>query len=596
MAAVLPEATGPKALGVRWDLSPIVSNAAACRALLDATLHDCQAFADRYRGTVATVDPAGLASALAWLGRIENALYRVNSYAGLRRAVDVNDDEARDLEAVVDQGLVQAGNLLRFFELEWIALDDETAERLAGADEVARDRHHLEAARRYKPHRLAEQAEQMLAEREPAASMAWQNLFAQVVANVKAPLDAGDGERDHNVDELLAYVYVPDRDLRRRALETLYTALEPHTPVLAHCYDSLVADRLVDDRLRSYPDPLAARHLANELPPEAVEAMMTAVEGRYGIAQRWFRRKAELLGLDTLALYDQYAPLDEGREVSYAEASRLVRDGFTRFSPRIAAVADGFHADRRIDAEPRQGKRGGAFCASVAQDSRPFVMLNYTDRLRDVMTMAHEFGHGMHFQFSAERQTPHSMHPGIAMAEVPSTFAELIVVDYLLESEQDPATRSALVRGELESGFATVFRQVAMARYEQDAYALRAAGQALTPERLSEIWLRQNERYYADAMLLPDGYRFGWSYIPHFINTRFYTYAYAFAHLASLVLYALYRERGASFVDDYLEFLGIGGAASPADQLGAFGVDLTDPATWERGLDEIERLLELALV
>jgi oligoendopeptidase F len=273
----------------------------------------------------------------------------------------------------------------------------------------------------------------------------------------------------------------------------------------------------------------------------------------------------------------------------------VVDDALRDFSLDVAGVARAFFDERRVDAEPRPGKRGGAFCASVAQDAEPYVLLNHTDTLRDLMTIAHELGHGMHFVYSNRRQTALSAHAPLALCEVPSTFAELVVFDRMLERETDPATRSALVRGELESGFATVFRQTMMARYEQDAYGLRAQGKALTPDRLAEIWIARNEQYYGDSIELPEGYRFGWSYIPHFINTRFYTYAYAFAHLASLVLYALYREQGQDFVDPYVEFLGTGGAADPGAQLQAFGIDLTDPGTWDRGLDEMERLLALAL-
>jgi oligoendopeptidase F len=449
--------------------------------------------------------------------------------------------------------------------------------------------------RRYRPHRLPEAEERMLAERGPAASTAWQNLFEQTVANVRAPYDDGSGPRDHTVDELLAYVHHPDRALRLGALETLYTALEPWTPVLAHCYDSLVADRLVMDRLRGYPDPMAPRHLDNELDPAAVEAMMQAIEARYDIAQSWFRHKAGLLGLERLALADQYAPLGGGRLVPYDEARAVVDDALRGFSAEVASVARAFFEDRRVDAEPRPGKRGGAFCASVAQDAEPYVLLNHTDTLRDLMTIAHELGHGMHFVYSSRAQTALSTHAPLALSEVPSTFAELVVFDRMLEREQDPDTRAALIRGELESGFATVFRQTMMARYEQDAYGLRADGKALTPERLAEVWLARNRQYYADSIELPDGYRFGWSYIPHFINTRFYTYAYAFAHLASLVLYALYREQGQGFVEPYLRFLATGGSADPSAQLQAFGIDLTDARTWDRGLGEMDRLLQLAL-
>jgi oligoendopeptidase F len=593
MSAIAP--TGPRAAGVHWDLAPIVADAATAGTQLAGVLERCDALAARYRGRVGELTGAELGEALAELAEIENVIGRIGSYASLRRSVDVNDDEARDLETVVEQGYVRAANALRFFELEWIALDDDVAATLAAAPEVARDRHHLESMRRYRPHRLSEPEERMLAERAPAAVTAWQNLFEQTVANVNVPFDGGDGERDHTVDEILAYMYVPDRDLRIRALDSLYAALEPLTPVLAHCYDSLVADRLVDDRLRSYDGPMAQRHLSNELPAAAVDAMLDAIERRYDIAQRWFRRKAELLGIEKLRLSDQYAPIGEGRTVPYEESRAIVRDAFGRFSPQIEELTERFFDERRVDAEPRSGKRGGAFCASVAQDAQPYVLLNYTERLRDVMTMAHELGHGMHFALSAGSQTALSFHTGIALAEVPSTFAELVVFNRLMEIEKDPEVRATLARGEVESGFATVFRQTMMVRYELDAYGTRAGGKALTPDRLSEFWWARNSAYYGDTVELPDGYRRGWSYIPHFINTRFYTYAYAFAHLVSLALYARWRAAGDAFVAPYVEFLARGASAAPAEQLKALGVDILDAATWDLGLGEMERMLELAL-
>lgn len=592
MTAITP--TGPRAEGVYWDLDAICVDGVAARSLLDVSIASAEAFDAQYRGRVAGLDATGLAEALAELARITNALHRVGSYVGLRRSVDVNDDEARDLETVVDQGMVRAQNALRFFELEWVALDDERARVLADDPLVAADRHHLQSLRRFKPHVLDDAEERMLAEREPVVS-AWQNLFAQTVANVRAPFDDGTGEAPRTVDELLAFVHHPDRTLRLGALDALYAALEPHGDVLAFCYDSLVADRLTSDRLRSYATPLSARHLANELEPAWVEAMMTAIESRYDIAQRWFRHKASLMGLDRLHLADQYAPLGEGREVPYEEARAIVEEAFGAFSPEILRVSAAVFDERRVDAEPRPGKRGGAFCASVAQDAKPYVLLNHTDTLRDLMTIAHELGHGMHFALSSERQTALSMHAPLALCEVPSTFAELLVFDRMLAREADPATRMALIRQELESGFATVFRQTMMVRYEEDAYGARGDGQALTADRLSDFWFDRNQRYYGDSLELPEGYRRGWSYIPHFINTRFYTYAYAFAHLASLTLYGVYREDGDAFIGPYLDFLATGGSASPGEQLGAFGIDLADPATWERGLAEMERMLDLAI-
>ncbi|MEW6582543.1 MAG: M3 family oligoendopeptidase [Actinomycetota bacterium] len=586
--------SGPRAQGVRWDLDPLVPGAAEARDRLASSLDRARAFEARYRGRLGELDGPGLAAALGELAVIDNELSRLSSYAHLREAVAVTDEENRDLSQAVDRGMVEAGNILRFFELEWIALPDARAAELAAAEEVSRDRHYLTAMRRFAPHTLSEPEERMLAERGPAAVSAWQTLFGQITSTLEAPFDAGDGDEPHTIDRLLAHVRDPRRDIRVAALDTLYTALEPHTPVLAHCYDTIVGDRLTMDRLRGYEGPMAATHLRNELPGGVVDRMLDAVERHYPLAHRWFRAKARLLGLDRLALADQYAPIGEARGLDFPEAVAIIERSFGAFSPRIRAVADGLFRERRIDAEPRAGKRGGAFCSPVAQDAAPYVLMNFTDRMDDVMTLAHELGHGMHFALSAEAQTALSAHTGLALAEVPSTFAELLTFDDVMRSETDESTRRALLTERLEGSFATVFRQTVLTRYEQRAYGLRADGSTLTADRLSTVWFEENLRYYGDALELPDGYRVGWSYIPHFISTRFYTYAYVFAHLVTLALYAKFREDPSGFVAPYLEFLSAGGSAPPAELLGALGLDLEDPGVWDPGFAEIERMVATA--
>jgi oligoendopeptidase F len=537
---------------------------------------------------------SSLGEALAELAAIDNELSRLASYGHLRETVDVTSDENRDLSQTVDRILVEAGNALRFFELEWMALPDGVATTLAQAPEVARDRHYLVAMRRFAPHTLSEPEERMLSERSPAAVSAWQTLSSQITSTLEVPFDAGDGPEPHTIDRLLAHVRDTRREIRIAALNALYEALEPHAPILAHSYDTLVGDRLAMDRLRGYASPMDPTHLRNELPGAAVDLMMDAVERHYGLAHRWFRTKARILGLDRLALADQYAPIGGARSVDFAEARGLIETSFAEFSPRIAKVATSVFDERRIDAEPRAGKRGGAFCSPVAQDADPYILMNFTDRMDDVMTLAHELGHGMHFALSGASQTALSAHTGLALAEVPSTFAELVTFGYVLAREEDPATRRALLCERLEGAFATVFRQTVLARYEQKAYAARAEGTTLTAERLSAMWREANDGYYAGEIDIPEGYRLGWSYIPHFISTRFYTYAYVFAHLVTLALHARYRDDPDGFVGPYLEFLSAGGSAAPAELLGALGLDITDPAVWDLGFAEMERMLELA--
>jgi oligoendopeptidase F len=582
---------GPAAQGVHWDLTPLIADPAEARARIEAALERARAFEARYRGTLAEIDGPTLAAALAELAEIENEISRVASYAGLREAVDVTSDANRDLSAFVDRKLVEAGNALRFFELEWLALPEERATELASAPEVSADRHHLIASRRFAPYTRSEPEERMLAERSPAAVAAWQTLFGRVTSTLETEFDAGEGPQPHTIDRLLAHVRDSRRDLRRSALEALYEALEPHTDVLAHCYDTLVGDRLAIDRVRGYAHPMEPTHLRNELDGEVVERMLEAVEAHYHLAHRWFRVKARLLGLERLELHDQYAPIGQARSVAFDEARGMIDVSFRRFSPEIAEIAGAFFAERRIDAEPRAGKRGGAFCSSVAQDASPYILANYTDRMNDVMTLAHELGHGMHFTLASREQTALSYHTGVALAEVPSTFAELLTFDHLVAEETDPDTVLALLAERIEGSFATIFRQTVLSRYEQRAYLLRDEGSTLTTDRLSEIWFAENGKYYGQTVGLPDRYRLGWSYIPHFISTRFYTYAYVFAHLTALSLYARYREEGADFVPRYLAFLSAGGSAPPAELLAPIGVNLRDPDVWGPGFAEMERMI-----
>jgi oligoendopeptidase F len=588
------DASAPQAAGIRWDLSPLFADAAAARANLDDLVVRCRAFETSYRGTIAAIDAPGLAGLLAELAELDNGLSRVGSYAHLRESVDVTDDENLDLSGAVDRTFVEIGNALRFFELEWLALPEDRATRLTDDPSLAADRHYLVAMRRFGPHTLSEPEERMLSERAPAATGAWHTLYSRITSTLETSFDSGDGEEAHGIDRLLSYMRDPRRQVRHDALKTLYSMLEPHAPVLAHCYDTLVGDRLAMDKLRSYTGPMDQTHLRNELGAPVVDGMLDAVARNYPLAQRWFVAKAKILGLDTLELHDQYAPIGQGRPVEFAEAVEIVTTSFHGFSPRIAAMAQAQIDDRRVDAEPRNGKRGGAFCSPVAHDANPYVLMNWTDQMNDVLTMSHEFGHGMHFQLANERQTPLSSGAGIAMCEVASTFAEHITYDYLLANEADPATRHLLACERVEGAFATIFRQAVLTRYEQAAYEMRAEGSTLTAERLGDAWWAANSAYYGDAVAIPERYRLGWSYIPHFIHTRFYTYSYTFALLVSLALYARYRRDGDAFVGPYLDLLAAGGSGAPAELLAPLGLDLGNPSVWDDGFAELERMIDEA--
>ena len=344
------------------------------------------------------------------------------------------------------------------------------------------------------------------------------------------------------------------------------------------------------DRLRHYDDPMTQRHLSNEIDGEAVRTMMSVAEANYDSAHEYFGLKAKLLGLPKLALYDQYAPVGkEVRPFAYERAKDVILSAFESFDPSFKQMVGEFFAKNWIDAEIRKGKRGGAFCASPSPQLHPYILCNYDDSLRDVMTVAHELGHGLHGCLSRQ-QSYFNYDTPLTTAETASVFGEMLVFDHLLAQQTDREVQIALLAGKIEDIFATVFRQNVLTRFEELAFAARAE-RRLTPDIVGKLWLEANGRYYGDAIDIPEGYRWGWSYIPHFIHSRFYCYSYVFGQLLVLALYRMYKDEGQSFVPKYIELLEAGGSASPDTLLHPLGVDTHKREFWQKGFDEIRALL-----
>jgi oligoendopeptidase F len=582
-----------RAEDIRWDLTDLCSGAEEARAEWTALVERAQELASRYRGKIASLDAAGFRALLDETDDLEQELSRLQVYSYLRLSMAATEVEANDLATFSRDRAAEIENALVFLGLEWIALDDDKAEEILASPEVAPYEHKMRVEREEKPYVLSELEEQALNARRPTVS-AWQALHDRHVSTLEVPFDAGEGEQPHTISQLLSYLYRPDRDIRLRSVAALFEGLEPRTDVLAAAYDALVGDRLSIDRLRGYANPMQPTNMNNELDDETVEAMMAATEESYPIARKWLDAKAGLLGLDKLDLADQYAPIGEARAFTWAEAVEIVESSFARFAPRLAEIFRSCIEAGHVDVLPRPGKAAGAYCTSVSKTILPYVLMNYTERLRDVSTLAHEFGHATHNVLALERQTWRSHRTGIPMAEVPSTFAQAIADDYLLENETDPGTRAALAADRLENAFAAIYRQTVLARFEQRAYGLRAEGLSLATERLSELWIEENGKYYGDALVMPEGYALGWSYIPHFIHVRFYTYAYSFAQLVALLLYRRFRADPEAFAPKYFELLGAGGSASPADLLAPFGLDLRSTETWREAFAELDALREEA--
>ena len=579
---------------VTWDLEHLVDGegpAGVDRLLEDATRR-AETFAEQYAGRLAEIDGPGLVAAMDELSEIHDLVGRAGHYAALRFSADMSDPANGALMQRAEEHGTKIETRLLFFDLEWAALDDERADALLATEGLERARHHLRTLRRYRPHLLSEPEEKILTEKAISGRNAWSRLFGELISTIE--VDVPDAEAPVQLDAALSLLSKPDRDLRRGVAEGVTAALEPGLRTRAFIFNTLLHDKAVDDRLRSYPTWLSSRNLSNEASDESVQALVEAVRGAYDIPQRWYRVKAGLLGIDKLADYDRMAPVtQEDEEVDWDEACDLVLGAYDAFSDDLGALVRQFFDDHWIDAPIRPGKRPGAFCAYGTPTVHPYVLLNYASRRRDVLTLAHELGHGVHAALARPRG-PLEMSTPLTLAETASVFGETLVFGRLLERAPSPSSRLSLLAESLEGSIATVFRQVAMNRFENSCHTARREEGELAPERIGELWIAEQSELVGDAVELTDDYRMWWSYVPHFISTPGYVYAYAYGQLLALSVYARYVEEGESFVPRYLELLSAGGSRSP-EQLGEIvGIDLTDPGFWDRGLQIVRDQLEEA--
>jgi oligoendopeptidase F len=582
----------PELESAAWDLEPLLEGEgeAGVARRLEEALDRARLFAERYAGKLNELDSAGLAEAMKELAALYELVGRAGTYAGLRFSTDTANPANGALLQMVQERETALETTLLFFELEWAALSDECAEELLAGEGLDFCRRHLRNVRRYREHLLSEPEERIVAEKSLTGATAWARLFEELTSAIEVELPDGRVA----LDVALSRLALPDRDLRRTAAEAVTAALAPGLRTRAYVLNTLLVDKSVDDRLRRYPHWLAARNLANEASDESVRALIEAVRGRFEIARRWYRLKAGLLGVERLADYDRMAAVTED-EVSftYSEAREIVVDCYGSFSPELGTLAARFFDERWIDAPVRPGKRGGAFCASAVPSAHPYVLLNYTSRRRDVLTLAHELGHGVHFALAADQGVFHQGTP-LTLAETASVFGETVVFGRLLGQDTTPRSRLALLAENLEDIIATVFRQVAMNRFEDLVHTARRERGELSVERIGELWAESQAELLGDSVEITEGYRSWWSYIPHFINTPGYVYAYAYGQLLALSVYERYEQRGAEFVPRYLELLAAGGSRSPEELGRIVDIDLTDPGFWDAGLDLVELRLEQA--
>jgi oligoendopeptidase F len=562
----------------------------AAVAELDVLAADAGAFA-RALPPPSQMHGRALADLLEALGGLQNRAKRLSTYAELRSAEDASDPAAQDLGTLVAQRMPAIQDALRGFQLAWLDLTDHRASQLAELPEVAGDRHFLIASRRFAAHTLSAAEERALSARSGAAEQSWIRLWSEQSSALTVTCDLGDGPAAQTTSEVMFASWDGRPEVRRTAHAALREMSDGFAPTSSHCLDAVVGDRLAVDALRGYGRATRSTDLANELRSEMVDAMLEAVAERTSIWRRWNAIKAGLLGFDRLPIEDRVAPLGAMASMSYPEVVEQVVASFAGLSDEAGRTVAGFFQDGRVDAAPRTGKMGGAFCAELDGACGPYLLLNHSGRQMDAQVMAHEAGHGLHLARCLAAQSPLVGLPSFALIEIPSTFAELWLVQGLLQHETDPGRRLALQAGAVETAIGNVFETAVSAQAERGCYRLKAEGLTLSVERLNELWREQFRAGLGDSVEGEEVVS-RWSLMPHAIVYRFYLYNYSFSCLIALALMRRLRDDPERFATRYLAYLDCGGNGTPAEVLAPLGIDLNDPGLWDEGLDEVERMVE----
>jgi oligoendopeptidase F len=554
---------------------------------LESAMQRAEAFESAFRGKIQSDGgPAAelLHSALIELESLSEQMDKPAIYAQLLHAAKTDDPKHGALVARTREARTAINKHLIFFDLEWVKLPDEAARPVMDSPILAKYRHYLEQKRAWRPHYLSEPEEKILDEKSVTGRAAWVRLFDETVSTIQCPFEH-DGKAERvGKEQLLSKLYDPDRSIRRAAADGITRGLQENARLLTYIFNNLVLDHKADCNLRHFDSPMAPRHLANEISEKVVDALMTAAERHHATFQRYYALKGRLLGVDQLFDYDRYAPLFADLPAcDWPAAQRIVEQSYRAFSPRAGEIIREFFDHSWIDAALRSGKRGGAFSSSAVPTVHPYILMNFTDKLRDVMTLAHELGHGLHQYLSRpvgylQCDTP------LTTAEMASVFGEMLTFQRLQILHPEPRIRLALLCSKIEDGFATVFRQIVLTRFEQLLHQARRDRGELTTEQINDLWLAANRPMHGDVVQLTDGYAWWWLYIGHFIHVPFYCYAYAFGELLVLALVQKYKQEGESFVPKYLDLLSAGGSEAPHVLLARMGVDVTDPGFWELGL------------
>jgi oligoendopeptidase F len=552
----------------------------------------CTDFAAKYEGKLSGLSAAALLTCVQDYEQIDITAGRIMSYAGLRYYQNTMDSDRAKFMADAQDRVTQFTTPLVFYSLEFNRLDDTHLSGLLAANaDLARYKPVFDRMRAMRPHQLSDEMEKFLHDQSVVGAAAWNRLFDETMAGLM--FDVAGEEEPLNLESTLNLLTDADRTKREAAARALAVVFDKHVKLFARVHNTLAKEKEIEDRWRKMPTPQTGRHLSNHVEPEVVEALRNAVVAAYPkLSHRYYRLKAKWMGLDRLQVWDRNAPLpsETPRVIDWAEARETVLSAYAAFSPALADLAKPFFDKGWIDAGVKPGKAPGAFAHPTVTTVHPYVMLNYLGKPRDVMTLAHELGHGVHQVLAAGQGELLSSTP-LTLAETASVFGEMLTFRRLLDQAKTPAERKTLLAGKVEDMINTVVRQIAFYDFECKLHAARAEGE-LTPDDINALWMSVQAESLGDAFDFMDGYETFWAYIPHFVHSPFYVYAYAFGDGLVNALYAAYASGLPGFEDKYFDLLKAGGSMHHKELLSPFGLDASDPKFWDKGLSMIAGFID----
>ncbi|MEM6849374.1 MAG: M3 family oligoendopeptidase [Pseudomonadota bacterium] len=602
--AILPQDTADRARAAtrlgelpEWDLGDLYAgpHSTALAADLKQLADDAKAFEAKFKGTLADAlagaeGGATLHDALSRYEALEDRVGRVGSYAGLLYATDTTNPVYSKTYGDISDKLTALSAHLLFFPLELNRIDDQVMATALEHPEAQRYKPFVEDLRKERPHQLADEIERLFLDKSVSSRVGWSRLFDETIAAIR--VDIGSSE-PVTLEEALNNLLDGDGAVRRTAADGIAQALKGNERTFTLITNTLAKDKEVSDRWRGFKDVADSRHLANRVEAEVVDALVSAVRDAYPrLSHRYYGMKAKWFGKDALDSWDRNAPLPDAddRTVPWRDAKATVLSAYGEFSPTLKDLAERFFDHSWIDAPVRAGKAPGAFSHPTVPSAHPYVLLNYQGRSRDVMTLAHELGHGVHQILAAPNGALMAPTP-LTLAETASVFGEMLTFRKMLDAAPDPRTRRVMLASKVEDMINTVVRQIAFYTFERKVHTERREGE-LTAERLGEIWREVQTESLGPSIRLGEGYEVFWSYIPHFINSPFYVYAYAFGDCLVNSLYGVYEQNPEGFEEKYIALLAAGGTKHHSELLAPFGLDARDPAFWQTGLSVIERLID----